>query len=369
MPRRGENIYKRRDGRWEGRYIADRKPDGRAIYHSVYGTSYNSVRQKLLDCRENTRKQLLRNCTMTVTELLGCWQAENQQIKPTSRERYRALISGHIQPELGEHRVCDLTEDTLNAFVNKKLQSGRLDGKGGLSRKTVNDICVIVKSALKLARRKFQYAGAAEIHAPAVKQKPVEVLCEWESRKISAAVLHAPTLSSAAFLLCLETGIRLGEACALRWSDVDFTSGLLHIRRTAYRINYGGRTELVIQAPKTDNSQRTIPLTAKMLSVLRTFRSGQNDYLFTGSQKPMEPRTLQYRFQRFLKDLEIPARNFHTLRHSFATRCIACGMDIKSLSEILGHASVQVTLQMYVHPSMDAKRSALEAASTLSAIA
>ena len=262
-----------------------------------------------------------------------------------------------------------LTEDILNAFVEKKLKFGRLDGKGGLSAKTVNDICVLVKSALKLARRKFQYAGAEEFRAPLTKQKPMEVLCEWESRRISAAVLRAPTPSNAAFLLCLETGIRLGEVCALRWSDVDFTNGLLHIRRTAYRINYGGRTELVIQTPKTDNSQRTIPLTAKMLSVLRSFRAGENDYLFTGSDKHMEPRTMQYRFQKFLKELGISHRNFHILRHSFATRCIDRGMDIKSLSEILGHANVQVTLQMYVHPSMDSKRSALETASVLSGIA
>lgn len=369
MPRRGENIYKRRDGRWEGRYIADRKPDGRAIYHSVYGASYHSVRQKLAVYREENRKRLLRGCTMTVKELLTCWQAENSQLKPTSRERYRALIEQHIQPELGSYRVCDLTEEQLKAFVDQKLKFGRLDGKGGLSPKTVNDICVVVKSALKLARRKFQYTGAEEFHAPPTKQKPMEVLHRWESRRISAAVLRAPTLSNAAFLLCLETGIRLGEVCALRWSDVDFTSGLLHIRHTAYRINYGGRTELVIQAPKTDSSLRTIPLTAKMLSVLRSFRAGENDYLFTGSDKPVEPRTLQYRFQKFLKELEIPARNFHMLRHSFATRCIDCGMDIKSLSEILGHANVQVTLQMYVHPSMDSKRSELEAASAMSGIA
>ena len=369
MPRRGENIYKRRDGRWEGRYIVGRKPDGRAIYRSVYGASYHSVRQKLTHCQEENRKRLLRGCTMTVKELFTVWLARNSQLKPTSRERYRALIEQHIQPELGLHRVCDLTEDILNAFVEKKLKFGRLDGKGGLSAKTVNDICVLVKSALKLARRKFQYAGAEEFRAPLTKQKPMEVLCEWESRRISAAVLRAPTPSNAAFLLCLETGIRLGEVCALRWSDVDFTNGLLHIRRTAYRINYGGRTELVIQTPKTDNSQRTIPLTAKMLSVLRSFRAGENDYLFTGSDKHMEPRTMQYRFQKFLKELGISHRNFHILRHSFATRCIDCGMDIKSLSEILGHANVQVTLQMYVHPSMDSKRSALETASVLSGIA
>ena len=103
-----------------------------------------------------------------------------------------------------------------------------------------------------------------------------------------------------------------------------------------------------------------------MLSVLRSFRAGENDYLFTGSDRHMEPRTMQYRFQKFLKELGISHRNFHILRHSFATRCIDCGMDIKSLSEILGHANVQVTLQMYVHPSMDSKRSALEAASVLS---
>lgn len=251
MPRRGENIYRRRDGRWEGRYIADRDSGGKAIYRSVYGASYNAVRQKLVDCRESTRKQQFRNCTMTVASLLDSWQAENQQIKPTSRERYRLLICQHIRPELGHYRVCDLTEDILNAFAVKKLKSGRLDGKGGLSQKTVNDMCIVVKSALKLARRKFQYTGAAEFEIPSIKRKSVEVLCEWESRRISSTVLREPTSHNVPYLLCLETGIRLGEACALRWSDIDFAGGLLHIRRTAYRINYGGRTELVIQSPKT----------------------------------------------------------------------------------------------------------------------
>lgn len=132
MPRRGENIYKRRDGRWEGRYIVGRKLDGRAIYRSVYGTSYHSVRQKLAHCQEENRRRLLQGCTMTVKELFARWQAGNSQLKPTSRERYRALIEQHIQPELGLHRVCDLTEDVLNAFVEKKLKSGRLDGKGDL---------------------------------------------------------------------------------------------------------------------------------------------------------------------------------------------------------------------------------------------
>ena len=369
MPRRGENIYKRKDGRWEGRYIADRKPDGGALYRSVYGTTYADVRQKLAVCREENRKQQFRGCTLTVKELLTHWQAENSHIKPTSRERYRALIQQHIEPELGAQRVCDLTEEKLNCFVDRKLKSGRLDGKGGLAPKTVNDICVIVRSALKLARRKFRYNGEEEIRAPAVKQRRIETFSGWECCRISAEILRKPSTENLAYLLCLETGIRLGEVCALQWSDIDFSGGTVHIQRTAYRINYGGRTELVIQAPKSDCSVRTIPLTAKMLSLLSPHKNANDCYVFTGTGKPMEPRTLQYRFQGFLKSLDIPTRNYHTIRHSFATRCIEGGMDVKSLSEILGHANIQTTLKMYVHPSMAAKRSALEAASTLSGIA
>ena len=363
MPRRGENIYRRKDGRWEGRYIADRKPDGRAYYRSVYGATYSEVRHKLLLQREENRKRQLRGCAMTVKELFAHWQAANNLIKPTSRERYRALIQQHIVPELGEYRVCDLTEEVLNGFADRKLESGRLDGKGGLAPKTVNDICAVIRSALKLAKQKFRYAGEEKIRTPVIKQRRIEPFGQWESSRISAAILQKNSADHLAYLLCLETGIRLGEICALQWSDIDFSSGLLYIRRTAYRINYGGRTELVIQAPKSSCSERIIPLTAKMLSLLHPLKA--SGYLLTGCDKVMEPRTLQYRFRRFQKTLGIPARNFHTLRHSCATRCVESGMDIKSLSEILGHADIQATLRMYVHPSMESKRTALELASTL----
>ena len=227
------------------------------------------------------------------------------------------MIEKHIQPELGAYRVCDLTEELLKLFVEKKLKSGRLDGKGGLSPKTVNDICVLVKSALKLAKRKYHYRGDEEIRSPAVRQKQIDVLSEWESQRISAAVAQNPNLENLSYLLCLDTGIRLGEVCALRWSDIDFHSGLLHIRRTAYRINYGGCTELVLQTPKSECSLRDLPLTAKMLSLLRPLCTKPENYILTGSSKPMEPRTLQYRFRRFQLSLDIPTRNYHVLRHPY----------------------------------------------------
>lgn len=180
MPRRGENIYKRKDGRWEGRYIADRKPDGKAVYRSIYGTSYAQVRERLVAKRQETHKRQIGSCKLTVNELLALWQAENSQIKATSRERYRALIELHIQPELGARKVRELNEEVLDAFVRKKLKSGRLDGRGGLAPKTVRDICIVMKSALKLAKRKYRYSGDGGINAPAIRQKQVEVFPSWK---------------------------------------------------------------------------------------------------------------------------------------------------------------------------------------------
>lgn len=370
MPKRGENIYKRRDGRWEGRYIVGRQPNGKAIYHSVYGKTYADVRQKLQFCREEHHRRQLRGCIMTVKALMAVWQDNTGQIKESSRERYRLLIEKHILPELGSIRVCDLTAETLNQFIDHKLERGRLDGRGGLSPKTVNDIGILVKSALKLAKQKYGYQPAETdaVKIPTFKRKRIEVFGEAETQDMVTSILKKPTITNLAYLLCMETGLRLGEVCAMKWSDLDFREGVLRVRRTALRVNFGGTTRLVIQTPKSDASERTIPLTAKMLSLLAQARAGKaaDAYMLTGSTiKPMEPRTMQYRFQSFLKTLQIPARGFHVTRHSFATRCIECGMDAKSLSEVLGHSNVRTTLQMYTHPSMAAKRRFLETASAI----
>lgn len=200
MPRRGENIYKRKDGRWEGRYIADRKPDGKAVYRSIYGTSYAQVRERLVAKRQETHKRQIGSCKLTVNELLALWQAENSQIKATSRERYRALIELHIQPELGARKVRELNEEVLDAFVRKKLKSGRLDGRGGLAPKTVRDICIVMKSALKLAKRKYRYSGDGGINAPAIRQKQVEFFPSW---KVSESPpLYSKSWTEAAWAIC-----------------------------------------------------------------------------------------------------------------------------------------------------------------------
>ena len=308
---------------------------------------------------------------MTMKELVELWLALSlNRVKLSSYERYCHLARRHILPALGAEHVSALTAERLADFVREKQESGRIDGSGGLSPKTISDILVIVKSSLKLAMREYGVridAGAVDVRASKARLNRIEVFSHRETERIIAAVRAAPTLGNAAFLVSLEAGLRLGEVCALKWGDIDFDEGTLCVRRTVLRVERQGGTALQVQAPKTETSERAVPLTKKLLSMLRRLRRGSaEDYIFTGRpDRPMEPRTMQYRFSRFLKAQGIRPRGFHTLRHSFATRCVENGVDVKTLAEILGHSNVQTTLQMYVHPSMDQKRRSLERASSM----
>ena len=174
-------------------------------------------------------------------------------------------------------------------------------------------------------------------------------------------------LENASVFLTLNTGIRLGELCALKWSDLDEQENELRIRRTVLRLKKGSKTQLVIQTPKSEQSRRDLPLQPELVELLAKLRNSAPDdsYLFSGGTKPVDPRTVQYRFRRFLSRYHLSIHNFHVLRHSFASRCIEKGMDAKCLSEILGHANIKTTLQLYVHPSMAQKRSGMQMVSTL----
>ncbi len=373
MARKGENIYKRRDGRWEGRYIHGRGPDGQAQYRSVYGKSYKEVRE-LLRQRKSEQSLALPRCPMTVKELFEQWlYKKRQEIKVSSYCHYASLVQRHIIPELGAIRVGSLTAETLNAFIAQKLRAGRLDGRGGLAPKSVHDLVALCKSALRLAQRKYAIpdSGIWEVKPPAVRQRTIETLGELEAARLSRAVLTKPDLSGAAYLLCLNTGLRLGELCGLKWSDFNFSEGFLQVNRTVLRIKEGDQTRLAVQTPKSEASERTIPLTAELIHLFTRLRGTvpADAYVLTRKANlPMEPRTMQYRFHSFLKKHQLRDHHFHTLRHTFATRCVEQGADAKTLSELLGHSSVKTTLQIYVHPSMEQKRRFLSAVSTLSSL-
>ena len=370
MAKRGENIYHRADGRWEGRYAAGQKPNGKTKYASVYGKTYREVKDKL-EKRKGERFRALPICSLTVKLIMEAWLSlRATEVKESSYQRYWMLIDKHIVPRLGNIRVNTLTAKILSGFITDLQKNGRRDGKGGLSEKTVCDILCVLRSALRMAGRKYAVNEEClfDVKAPVPRNKPMETMSEQECRELTHAVMATPDLSGAAYLLGLNFGLRIGEVCGLKWSDIDFSKRELAVNRTVLRIRAGNRTEVVVQTPKTESSVRVIPLTAEMLFFLSGLRNTKHDdaFILTGSKtRPFEPRALQYRFRAFQDRNGLRRRNYHILRHTFATRSIERGFDPKALSDLLGHKNVRTTLQLYVHPTMQHKRRIVENLSTM----
>lgn len=362
MPRHGENIYKRKDGRWEGRYIIGYRESGKARYGAVYAHSYQEVKQKLNQAKNG---QLVKKTAVTVEELFDLWlERERSFVKQSTYSNYYTLIRSHILPEIGCMRLDKVTSFTLDKLITQKLQDGRLDNSGGLSPKTVQNIVIIIKSAFKFAHREFHIPNAAEnIGLPRVSAKEIEVFSNEEIALLTQYLTTDCDISKLGILLCLYTGIRLGEVCALKWSDFEFQENFLKVRRTIQRIQNPEpeppKTKVIIDSPKSVKSIRDIPLPNNLSKDLRRYAqmAPGNGFFLTGSPYYyIEPRTYQSRYKMYLQKGRIPYRNFHALRHTFVTKCIELGVDIKSLSEILGHSSVTITLNRYVHSSMDLKQ-------------
>ena len=199
-----------------------------------------------------------------------------------------------------------------------------------------------------------------QIKKPRVEKKKISVLKPNEQKRLETVLLEVPTDTNLAIYLALHTGMRIGEICALHWSDIDWEERLLFVRSTVIRNKKG---QLVITSPKSETSQRAIPLTRQLVNLLAAEHERScSEFVFSSPRKDafLNPRTLQYRFQTLLTRLGISRISFHALRHTFATRWIEFGMDVKSLSEVLGHAGVQITLDIYVHSSDKLKREAIE---------
>lgn len=362
LPRYGENIYRRKDGRWEGRYIAMRLPDGRAKYKSVYGKTHDIVKKKQMAAIQALAKEPAAACDLTVKELFARYLAQ-ADVKPSTRERYRFMIERHILPQLGQTPVSKLTAKGLSDFLRHLKNHGRLDGKGGLSPKTVRDVAVLIKSALRFAQAEYHcVCDALNARLPVYTQKKVEVLSDTELAVLGKALLPSKKISLAV-MLALHAGLRVGEVCALRVCDIDYLAGTIQVCRSVQRITLNGKSQLLVQRPKSDSSERIVPLHPELLLLLKkaTAKLPSDAYIMAGQiGQPMDPRTCQYQFTVLLKRCGIHHRGFHALRHTFATRCIENGADIKSISEMLGHADIKTTLKLYVHPSLESKRRCIQ---------
>lgn len=374
MSKRGENIYKRKDGRWEGRYIKDRTVGGKAIYGYVYAYSYKETRTKLQDairdwhsseqtCQEETE-------TTDFQSLAEEWFCHMKPlVKESTYRKYSNLWQSYIRPQLGHMQIPDISQSILEEYCTALLTSGGSKGEG-LSAKTVSDTMSLIRCVLQFCISK-KIVVSCDTRMITVKQctKKMRVLTVKEQQILCNHIYSDLSPQNVGVLFCLFTGIRVGEICALKWEDISFSENTVHIHQTMQRIQIDeteNKTKIIITTPKSTCSIRTIPLPDELISVLKTVRGSASGYFLTGSDKRwIEPRTMQYHFKSLLKRCKIEDANYHALRHTFATRCVELGFDVKSLSEILGHASVNITMNRYVHPSMNLKRKNMERLSGL----
>lgn len=368
MPRRGECIYKRKDGRWEGRYIVQYDLNGKAKYASVYSNSYFDVKRKLLEKKQSVKKQNA-DSDIRLKELLYLWLDNNRySLKAQTFNKYKRLIETHIVPSIGTIKLANIDTITINKFLCVKSQNGRLDGTGGLSFSYIKTMSFILYAALKFAASEglCSYISGEVVRIPKT-QKILEVLSVSEQRQLESYIEKRNDDVTIGIFLSLYAGLRIGEVCGLKWEDVNLFERTIHVHRTVYRLDVSdnnineAKTMLVVGTAKTNSSDRILPIPEKLYQMLAKMFSQDVEFVISGKTYPYaDPRTYQYAFKRCLLNSGIRDINYHTLRHTFATRCIESGMDIKSLSEILGHASVNITLNTYVHSSMEHKRIQLD---------
>ena len=349
MSKRGDNIYKRKDGRWEGRYRTGYKANGSVKYRSVYGHSYHEVKSKLLPLKA-APSPTTPSGRVTVKTLLSEWMSAVQlKVKASTYANYSMKVERHILPTFGQMRYDQLTAELVHRFIQTKLESG-------LSGKYVSDIVILLKSMAKYITRVHGYPNAMEhVILPKVEQQELLLLSSPEQKRLFRFLMDNLNPTSLCILLSMYLGLRVGEVCGLMWGDIDFEKSTVTVRRTVQRIHEMHGTRLMIGSPKSKASRRTIPIPSFLLKLLRQFHKDNSYYLLSGKATVIEPRTLQRRFQSILQKSNLPSRGYHCLRHMFATNSLQLGFDVRTLSEILGHASVGTTLSRYVHSSLERK--------------
>lgn len=371
MPKRGEHIHKRKDGRWEGRYKSGTNEFGKTTYSSVYGKTYSEVKKKMNDI---SQRKLLEEVSIgrerTFREALLLWKETNKiKYKGSTEAKYDYLIERHILPELGDYKLSKITTLVLNDFMNRKLERGRLNHSGGLSHSYVRSIMFIVTTALQYAvNEQMCMPLRTHIHKPSIEKNDLRILTVEEQCCLERMLVNNIDATKLGILISLHTGIRIGEVCALSWKDIDFDNAVIHVRSTVVRVknkNDGSSvsvaTMLILDKPKTKSSLRDIPISSRLMPILVQMRNNSiSSFVISNTNNFVSPRTYEYRFHKVLSECGLSSINYHALRHTFATRCIEVGVDIKTLSEILGHANISITLNTYVHSSMELKRKQLE---------
>ncbi len=368
MPRKGENIYKRKDGRWEARYIHHYE-NGKVKYRSLYADTHAEARLRRQDQLSAPENYLAKGSKKlgTFAEIANLWLGEiRMTVKESTYTRYYRTVETYLLPRLGDERLVKIDLSRMNGLIHEFLTTGGQRRKG-LSAKTVSDILCVWKSIWNFGGKRG-YPCRLDLKGlfhPQKSTSKINILSEDSQKEIEMELLRSGDLTSLGIVFTVFTGIRIGELCGLTWGDIDLKNGVAYIRRTVERIAdldsaKVRKTKVIVSEPKTEHAVRSIPLPKFLTAYLLERKTHSDCYLLTGTSKFIEPHNCYMRYRRFLARNGMEEYSFHALRHTFATRCIEKGFDIKSLSEILGHSNVATTMSLYVHPTMQMKRSQME---------
>lgn len=315
MSRHGENIWKRKDGRWEARYVKGRDPKGKALYASVYAKTYAEVKKK----RESALQELkahpfsslpAKSLGVIIQEYL---EDHKFEIKSSTYARYVEISEKHLIPDLGLMQVSEFTRDDGNGYIKELLSNGKAQGIG-LAPKTVKDIASVLKLVLKYAEEKHYILNAPiDFSIPKQGHSPIQILAPSQRERLETFVCTTTDSYKFGVYLCLYTGLRIGEICALQWKDIDCVNSTISVNKTVLRVkNVGGstaKTQLLINTPKTPSSERLIPLPKELSEKLQQLKlevsPSDNYYVLTGTEKFIEPRNYYERYKRYLRSCEL----------------------------------------------------------------
>lgn len=362
VARRGENIYKRKDGRWEGRYIKGRKACGKIYYGYIYGYKYSEVKDKLIFIKYE-KQTVGRTNLMPYDGRLSDWVSYwletfvHPKVKDSTYASYKNKLTVHVLAKLGKIKLQDLKKSDFEELLNEM--------RPHLKASSIKAIFSVVKNCLSKAitMNLLLDNPCVGLELPKIKRKTVQALSVKDQMKLVKEVEEEQKFFS--IILALQTGLRIGEICGLKWEDIDFENNVLHVNRTIQRIQYGEKgnrkTKIIEIKPKSSNSQRKIPISKGLRKNLIDIKKmSKSEYVVSNKNKPLEPRTIAYRFQIVRKKIGLESFSFHSLRHSFATRCLEAGGNIAAISSLLGHSSTQMTLDCYTNSFFSEERQLID---------
>ena len=309
----------------------------------------------------------MKNKEILYSELLDMFLKQSEKaVKESSLSTFSYLIENHIKPMIGNIPVSGFSSETVQNFIFNMMEKEKSKGKGKFSIKSIRDTVTLIKVSINFGIRMgivenitLKYKIPFKIN-----KKKIEIFNIMEQRMLFEYLYENISFRNVGIILSLTAGLRIGEVCGLKWKDIDFYENTLYVRRTVQRIyvnneNFKG-SKIIISVPKSEKSIRILPLGKELMKILQTFKNNDEIFILTGKDKPTEPKIYREYYYNILKKLNIKKLSYHSLRHTFATSAIENGTDYKTVSEILGHSSINITLETYVHPQMKQKKKCIE---------